>query len=95
MNYKELMDFCLSDSPENLPPNALGEVFSRLIWTSSDNGKEIVNIRDSWIKSKEKQKVLVALHIDEVLFNPSDLEEALKNHPDLSQIIESVATPNK
>lgn len=49
----------------NLPPNALAEVFARLVWTMDDNGTEIFHTLRQWIESGDVERARIALAFDE------------------------------
>ena len=59
------MDFLYSERVQGLPVAALAEVFDRLIWCLADNGASLLHVRESWLKSAEKDRVGVALAMDE------------------------------
>jgi hypothetical protein len=48
----------------NLPPDALAEVFARLVWTMDDNGEEICDTLQQWIESGDVERARIALAFD-------------------------------
>jgi hypothetical protein len=74
ISIADIMDSLLRDSVVNLPPEALAEVFDRLIWCLADNGHELLQVRDSWLRSDDRSKIAVALAMDETFpFDGGDL----------------------
>jgi len=67
MELPDIMEFLLRSTAPNLPSKALAEVFDRLIWCLADNGKELLATRDIWLQSDDRQKVAIALDMDETL----------------------------
>lgn len=59
------MDSLLENAVPNLPPKGLAEVFDRLIWCLADNGAEVLEVRDAWLRSDDLRKVKIALAMDE------------------------------
>jgi hypothetical protein len=59
------MDFLMSHRAPSLPPIALAEVFDRLIWCLADNGAALLQVRESWLRSEDRDRVEVALAMNE------------------------------
>ena len=59
------MSYLVENRARNLPPDALAEVFDRLIWCMSDNGEEISNERRNWLSGDDLFKVEIALAMKE------------------------------
>jgi len=59
------VDFLYSERVQGLPASALAEVFDRLIWCLSDQGASLLQVRESWLKSDEKDRVEIALAMNE------------------------------
>lgn len=51
----------------NLPPTALASIFDSLIWCLSGNGIEVERVRSEWLRSTEKERIAVALAMNELL----------------------------
>lgn len=89
MNTEEFMVFLVERKANELPPEALAEVFDKLIWCMDDNGIEISAVQRKWLVSQERYLVQVALHMKDAcpfqtlgdLFE--SLEKATNNFPDL------------
>lgn len=64
-NINSIMSFFIENSAPNLPPEALAEVFDKLIWCLSDNGEGILEVRKEWIAGDDLFKVEVALAMTE------------------------------
>jgi hypothetical protein len=90
MNYREIMNFMVQNSPANLPPQALAEIFDRMIWVSSDNGGEIIKERNEWLSGEYRYKILVALSMNEVIIDSSLLDSVLKRFPNDCDVIKMV-----
>ena len=91
MNYREILEFLINDSPRDLPKHAISEIFDRMIWISSDNGQEILNIQNEWLMGNCEHKILIALLIKETLIDKCILK-TLKSknfeNPEISKLIE-------
>lgn len=93
MNTEELMVYLVERKINELPPEALAEVFDKLIWCMDDNGLEISAIQRKWLISRDRYLVEVALQMKDAcpfqtLGNLIDnLERAMKNFPDLRSSI--------
>ena len=59
------MDFLYSERVAGLPPSALAEIFDRMIWCLADQGATLLKVRESWLLSDEKERVEIALAMDE------------------------------
>ena len=59
------MDFLFDHRVPGLPPTALAEVFDRLIWCLADQGEMLLNVRQSWLASDDRDRVEVALAMNE------------------------------
>ena len=59
------MDLLYSQRAPGLPATALAEVFDRLIWCLADHGASLLQVRESWLKSDEKERVEIALAMNE------------------------------
>jgi hypothetical protein len=68
------MEYCFANRVENLPAEALAEVFDRLIWCFADNGQAINAIRGEWLQSTDEHKVEIALSMNEVFPCSTKLE---------------------
>lgn len=65
LSISKIMDFLVANATEQLPPHALAEVFDRLIWCLADNGKEVLMVRNRWLQGDDRQKVEIALAMNE------------------------------
>lgn len=63
---KNVMDYIVDNRVENLPADAISEVFDRLVWCFADNGAALQEVRREWLQSDDKYRVEVALRIGEV-----------------------------
>jgi hypothetical protein len=61
-----MMEFLFSRRTPNLPPKGLAEVLDRLIWCMNDQGAELLQVRKKWLEGGDKEKVRIALAMDEV-----------------------------
>ncbi|NRB81928.1 MAG: hypothetical protein HRU38_25270 [Saccharospirillaceae bacterium] len=57
------MDSLIERSSSNLPSIALAEVFDRLIWCEKDNGGELCEVIEKWLKGNCKTKCKIALEM--------------------------------
>jgi len=87
------MAYLVERKANELPPEALAEVFDKLIWCMDDNGFEISAVQRKWLISQDRYLVEVALHMKDacpfqtlVELNDS-LEKAKKIFPDLKSLI--------
>lgn len=62
---RTMMDFLYSQRVPGLPATALADVFDRLIWCLADQGTSLLQVRESWLKSDEKERVEIALAMNE------------------------------
>jgi hypothetical protein len=61
-----LMEFLFSRRAANLPPKGLADVFDRLVWCINDNGAEVLQVQKQWLEGDNKEKIRIALAMDEV-----------------------------
>ena len=61
-----IAEYLFSRRAKNLPPNALAEVFDRLIWCMDDNGKEICEAIKEWLEGNNSEKIEIALYMESV-----------------------------
>lgn len=64
-NAEEFMEFLFRRRAANLPPGGLAEVFDRLLWCMDDNGAELLRVRRKWLDGDNKEKISIALAMDE------------------------------
>lgn len=72
---EEMMSYLLNRSAHGLPLKELSNIFDQLIWIMDDNGFEIDIVRNKWLSSSDKNKVVVALQMTETF--PFDSREDL------------------
>ncbi len=77
MTIENIMDYLLENRAPNLPPNALAEIFDRLIWCLNDNGGGLSCIREKWLEGDDYDKVVIALYMSET-FPYKTQEERIK-----------------
>ncbi len=65
-DMSHIMNSLMAHRAELLPPKGLAEVFDRLIWCLDDNGESLLRIREEWLQSDDRDRVDVALAMDEV-----------------------------
>lgn len=65
MTIETIMNYLLENKAPNLSPNALAEIFDRLIWCLNDNGKALLKVRNKWLNSEDYNKVAIALSMKE------------------------------
>jgi hypothetical protein len=65
MSARDIMHFLVANASPGLPPEALAEVFDRLIWCLADNGAEIGAVREQWLDGDDPQRVEIALAMNE------------------------------
>jgi hypothetical protein len=70
-----MMEFLFSRRTPNLPPTGLAEVLDRLIWCMNDQGAELLQVRKKWLEGENKEKVQIALTMNEVF--PCDNREEM------------------
>jgi hypothetical protein len=68
-----MMEFLFSRRTPNLPPKGLADILDRLIWCMNDQGAELLQVRRKWLEGDDKDKVRIALAMDEVF--PGDRRE--------------------
>lgn len=66
MTYEEIMDFLVDSRPVELGLDALADFFDRMIWLSSDNGREICEVRKKWILGGDRARAEIALRMEEI-----------------------------
>jgi hypothetical protein len=62
----QIMDTLMNHRATALPPKGLAEVFDRLIWCLDDQGTSLLRVREDWLESGDRDRVEVALAMDEV-----------------------------
>jgi hypothetical protein len=68
MNIDEaatVMNSLFEHRAKNLPAAALANVFDHLIWCLDDNGASIVAVREQWLLSEDRERVEIALAMEE------------------------------
>ena len=63
---EDIMEFLYANRAPALPPEALAEVFDRLVWCLEDNGAALLSVREDWLRSDDRERVEIALTMDEV-----------------------------
>lgn len=66
MSYETVMNFLFDNRADNLRLDVLSDLFDRLIWISSDNGREVCDVRKKWLEGEDSIKVEIALLMEEV-----------------------------
>jgi hypothetical protein len=61
----DLMNYLFERRARCSPPEALADIFERLVWYLDDNGTDLLQERDNWLLSGDKDKVAVALALEE------------------------------
>ena len=56
ISIADIMEWLLGESVANLPPEGLADVFDRLIWCLADNGYELLQVRDAWLRLGDHPK---------------------------------------
>jgi hypothetical protein len=74
-NIENVMETLFARRAPQLPPQALAEVFDRLVWCLDDNGDELEEVRLRWLQGEDKDKAAIALAMTEVY--PADSREEL------------------
>lgn len=74
----QMMEFLYLQRAPELPASALAGVFDRLIWCLADQGTALLRVREYWLASEDKERVEIALAMDETYpFNDmADMERA-------------------
>lgn len=66
------MLFLVENSHPALPATHIAAILDQLIWCMSDNGEELLRVRDTWLLGANRRQVEIALAMDEVLPFASD-----------------------
>lgn len=66
-SISEILEGLFAYRAPALPPEALAEVYCRLIWCFSDNGAEVTKMQRRWMQGSDFEKVKIALCMDEVV----------------------------
>ena len=76
---RAFMESLVDNRAPELPAEAIADILDRLIWCVSDNGEEILAVRDKWLDSGDEYRIAVALSMSDVFpFNTKvQLEEGL------------------
>lgn len=91
MNY--LVERC---HPNASAIEALADVFDRLIWCLDDNGAELLEVREAWLASSDKRRVVIALSMNETFpfkhtaMMEDTLAQVAQRWPDLAQQCASI-----
>lgn len=65
MKMESVMEYLVNSRADALSPEALGEIFDRLIWCLKDNGKQVLAVRENWLRSVDRERVKIALAMNE------------------------------
>jgi hypothetical protein len=93
-----IMNSLFEHRAPGLPPNALAEIFDRMIWCLDDEGAALLRIREAWLTSGDRGRVEVALAMDETFpfADPKKMGEVLGNisakWPDLALRCRNIQT---
>jgi hypothetical protein len=60
-----VMDWLIGHRAPALPADALAEVFDRMIWCLDDNGGALLQVREQWLVSEDRDRVEIALAMQE------------------------------
>lgn len=73
------MEYLFENRAPQLPADALAEVFDRLVWCLSDNGAELLKVREAWILSDDKERVEIGITMGEFFpfLDPGKMEDVL------------------
>ncbi|WDE09372.1 hypothetical protein [Thalassomonas haliotis] len=66
MSIEMIMDSLFDRRVENLPAEALAEVFDRLIWCEADNGYELCEVREKWLQGDSQERCAIALEMNDI-----------------------------
>lgn len=84
IEMQQMMDSLYTQRVQGLPATALAEVFDRLIWCLADQGDSLLQVRESWLESSEKERVEIALAMDETY--------PFRNAEKMEAVLERIAT---
>jgi hypothetical protein len=73
-HMENIADILFRRRANNLPTDALADIFGRLVWAMEDNGREICETMCRWIASGDLERARVALAMDEVFLYRSRVE---------------------
>jgi hypothetical protein len=63
---EEMMKFLFRRRAADLPPKGLSRVFEILLWSMDDNGTEICSVLSKWLESDDRERVDIALAMEEI-----------------------------
>jgi hypothetical protein len=66
INVIQIMEYLYDHRVKNLPPDALAEVFDRLIWCLDNSGSDVIRTIEEWLQSPDRERVEIALSMREV-----------------------------
>jgi len=72
-------DFVVDSSPTGTPWSSISEVLRILIWSTPDNGTEIIRHAEQWLReASDERRIFSALHLDVFPFpSQSEMEAVL------------------
>lgn len=62
----QVVEFLYAHRAPNLPPSALAEILDQLLWSLDEQGQEILRVQETWLSSDDKDRVEVALAMNQV-----------------------------
>ena len=66
-DIEQLMEYLYVHRAPSLPPDALAEVFDRLLWClDDDNGSDLMRVVETWLQSSDRDRVEIGLAMNEV-----------------------------
>lgn len=70
--------------PRSIPFEIIADIFNMGIWSGNNNGRDIINTTNDWLKAcNDTRKMLVALNLEVLPYkNKEEAIQALKEVPD-------------
>src|SRR5262249_39501992 len=75
----DLAERLYADIPAECPWEVVADLFSILLWTTSDNGKAMIQTAEGWLLARDDaRRVRIALNLDGYPFSlPAEMEQVL------------------
>jgi hypothetical protein len=64
-NIRQVLEYLVDERAPAIEPRSFSDLFDRLIWLASDNGKGLLQVMSIWVESDDYYRVKVALGLEE------------------------------
>ena len=64
-SIRQALEYLVDQRASAVEPRCFSDLFDRLIWLESDNGKDLLQVMSIWLESDDYYRVKVALGLEE------------------------------